>query len=302
MAVLSSVGGGPVTTRPPRSTERPAGRGDVLRRTSTALAHIWALGRFSSFRFSGGGAPPPAIVGPMASEIGATPRGRSRATGADGGNGADLLGRTVEDPSGPRPDPVPGRPAQDRVLRALRHRLPILLACAIITPVAAFLISNAQTEQYTATSTLLFRDLNLDQKLFGTSSFTPSTDPQRQADTDVKLASQREVAQRAAAVLHLPVDTVANAVSVAPNGQSDLVDINVTAPSPAQAARIANAFADEYIVYSRDADRQQVGGAQALVQHQLDALPATDRAGVAGAQLRKQVQQLNLLAAVQTGN
>jgi capsular exopolysaccharide synthesis family protein len=237
----------------------------------------------------------------MAKDIGATSRPGLR-TGAEEGNGADVLGRAVEDPRGPLPDPVPGRPAQDRVLRALRHRLPILLACAIITPVAAFLISNAQTEQYTATSTLLFRDLNLDQKLFGTSSFTPSTDPQRQADTDVKLASQREVAQRAAAVLHLPVDTVANAVSVAPNGQSDLVDINVTDPSPAQAARIANAFADEYIVYSRDADRQQVVGAQTLVQHELDALPATDRAGVAGAQLRKQVQQLNLLAAVQTGN
>jgi uncharacterized protein involved in exopolysaccharide biosynthesis len=107
----------------------------------------------------------------------------------------------VDDPSGPRPDPVPGRPAQDRVLRALRHRLPVLLACMIITPVAAFLISSAQTNMYTATSTLLFRDLNLDQKLFGTSSFTTSTDPQREADTDVKLASQREVAARAANVL-----------------------------------------------------------------------------------------------------
>src|SRR5436305_9134175 len=103
------------------------------------------------------------------------------------------------------------------ILRMLRNRWKIVLACAIILPAAALAFSLAQQKQYSASASLLFRDPQFDQKLFGSTVFAPNTDPNREAATNVKLVSLEVVAARTAKALRGRVDpgTISSEVSVA---------------------------------------------------------------------------------------
>lgn len=238
---------------------------------------------------------------PSASPSLPLPRTNGSSTSPSPLDGEDLLGRPLisHPPAGA---PTSRRTGLDSALRALRRRLWPVLICAVLVPVAAFAWSTTRPSLYTARADLLLRDLNLDQKLFGASSFGSNTDPQREADTNLKLVSLPAVATQTAARLRLAPDLVAGMITVASEGQSDLIGVSVTGEDPAMAARVANAFAQQYIAFRRSADRSQVEGAITLIQGDLARLSPTEQQGPRGQSLARQVQQLRVLAALQTGN
>lgn len=189
-----------------------------------------------------------------------------------------------------------------RTLSVLRRRAPVVLACLLLSPLAAFLISNQQEKQYSASASLLFRDPGFDQKLFGSSILDRSSDPDREAATNVRLVSLDVVASRAGRRLGgIDRSRIADTVTVAPEGQSDVVRVTATHESPRSAARIANVFAEEYIRFRRDADRNKIREAQGILRRQLRAPAQQDGSAPAGS-LREQAQQLDVLASLQTGN
>ncbi len=189
-------------------------------------------------------------------------------------------------------------------LAVLRRRWWIVLACVVLVPAAAFAFSETATKRWTATAKLLFRDPGFDQKLFGASYLAPSTDPAREAATNVKLVSLEVVSDRAARQLGggLRGADVERRVSIASQGQSDVVAVSATDHDPRFAARLANAVAGEYIVFRRQADRAKISAALTLVQQQLQALAPEDRTGPQGRALRSRAGQLQTLSSLQTGN
>ena len=199
-------------------------------------------------------------------------------------------------------DPATGSSLRD-ALQVPRRRLGIILLCAVLAPAAALVVSLLQEKQYAASASLLFRNPELDQKLFGSTGLQTSTDPTREGQTNVTLVSLDVVADRSARRLGgIRADAVADKIEVAPEGQSDVVSITATDPNPELAAKLANTFARQYIAFRREADRSKVSEAGSLVKRQLDALPTSERAGRRGASLRNQSEQLDLLSALQTGN
>jgi tyrosine-protein kinase len=189
-------------------------------------------------------------------------------------------------------------------LAVLRRRFWVVLACALLVPASALAFSLVQEKQYTASASLFFRDPELDQKLFGSTFVQPATDPVREAETNVKLVSLRPVAQRTAAAVGrgLTADDVAAKVHASLEGQSDLVSVRATDPSPEFAATLANTFADQYILFRRGADRAKVREAQQLVQRELNALSPRRRNSPEGRSLAERAQQLQILSSLQTGN
>jgi receptor protein-tyrosine kinase len=200
-----------------------------------------------------------------------------------------------------RPEDIAGPLA---FVRTLRRRIVVLVACLVVVPGAAFVYSITQQKQYSATASLLFRDPQLDQKFSGSTIFTPSSDPAREAATNVKLVSLGTVADRTSKALkgELTASQIYSEISVSPDGQSDLASITATDPDPKRAARLANTFAEQYINFRRDADRSKVASAQALIAQQLKALSSTEKASAQGVALRQRSEQLKILAALQTGN
>jgi polysaccharide biosynthesis transport protein len=188
-------------------------------------------------------------------------------------------------------------------LDALIKRLPLIVLCAVVAAGAALAVSLRQDKEYTATSTLLFRDQLLDERVFG--SDTPDgTDPAREAATNVRLVSLEAVAARTARRLDagLTPAQVQSKVVVTADGSSDVVTIEAKDGRPEQASRLADAFANSYIAFRRSADRERIDQARALIERQLDELAPEARGGEQGQLLRRSARQLRILSALQTGN
>jgi capsular exopolysaccharide synthesis family protein len=190
----------------------------------------------------------------------------------------------------------------EQLFTVLRRRWRLLLSCVALVTVSAVGLSMLQQHRYTASASLLFRDTQFDQELFG-SNFTPyANDPAQQQATNIDLASLPIVAQRTAQALHLGDGIVAGEVSVSGVGQSNIANISVTDPDPVRAATIANAYAQQFVLYRQQADRSKITAAEALVNRELAALPAAQRYGSVGTTLQNRANQLGVLAALQTGN
>jgi capsular exopolysaccharide synthesis family protein len=188
------------------------------------------------------------------------------------------------------------------LLRVLRRRIRILVLSVLVVIAAAVVFSLVRETQYSATTTLLFRDPQLDQKLFG--SGTPrDEDPFRTAATNLQLASLEIVADRTAAdVGGLSGDDVDSKVDTSERGQSDLVSITATDADPERAALIANTFATNFIDLRRRANRKNILEAEATVRRRIQGLEATPAAEPEEKTLRSRLEELSVLASVQTGN
>jgi len=193
------------------------------------------------------------------------------------------------------------------LIAALRRRAPLLVVIVVALTGGALTYSLTAEKQYTATAKLLFRDPGFDTKALGGQGqvLAPSVDPAREAATNVGLLSLDTVAKRAAGVItsrRLTPSEIRSKVAVAAQGQSNVVAVHATDESPAFAAVLANTIAEQYIVFRRDADRSKINQALGLVVRQQQRLAPSQRTGSEGGTLRKQVEQLRLLAALQTGN
>jgi capsular exopolysaccharide synthesis family protein len=179
-----------------------------------------------------------------------------------------------------------------------------MLLCIVLVPALAVGLSLTQQKKYTASASLLFRDPGFDQKVFGSTAFAPSSDPNREAATNVRLVSLDVVAARAAKTLGgaFTPREIRNEVKVGGDSQSDVVAISANDPNPRRAARIANAFGHAYVDFRRDADRSKVEQAAQLVRNQLNKLPPDQQSGAQGRSLLDRADQLDVLRSLQTGN
>jgi receptor protein-tyrosine kinase len=193
----------------------------------------------------------------------------------------------------------------DHVIRILRGQRNLILLCTLVAGVVALAYSLHQQRIYSATAELLFRDADLDQEFFGTTVLPPSTDPTREAATNLSLVSLQAVAQQTATALGggATAASIASEVSASPAGESDIVAVTANDPNPVTAARIANTYAQQFIAFRRDADRAKVAGAQQLVQTQLSQLQKEGQGSSPNAAtLEHDAAELGILASLQTGN
>jgi capsular exopolysaccharide synthesis family protein len=194
------------------------------------------------------------------------------------------------------------------LLSALRRRAWVIVICLVVAPAAAYAISKSQTKEYTATAQLLFHQSNLDQQLTngGAAPSQPSSDPTRAAATNVRLVSLRRVADSTARQLDggLTGREVSGKVTVEAAGEADLAAVKAVDPNPRAATRLANTFAAQYIAFRRASDRSAILEARKLLLGQVRALKPADRTfgNPDFRNLRQQINSLNTLAALQTGN
>jgi receptor protein-tyrosine kinase/non-specific protein-tyrosine kinase len=187
--------------------------------------------------------------------------------------------------------------------RILRRRWLLIVLCALVAAGAATAYSYSQPKLYQGTASLLFRDAGLDQTLFGSTYFA-AQDPAREAATNTKLVSLGIVSERTARALGNGVTPgqVQSEVVVEAAGQSNVVSITATDRDPKLAALIPNTFAEQYILFRRDADRAKVQDALQLVRQQVAQLTPAQRNTASGRSLQDRTEQLKILASLQTGN
>jgi succinoglycan biosynthesis transport protein ExoP len=222
----------------------------------------------------------------------------------------DVLGRPLATPelSPPGTTTIAARTREglslQHLIRRLRRRWIVIAACTILTPIAAFVYSSTQPDEYQASSTLLFRASNPAMELFPDRGTPVAADPTRTAATNVGLVSLNTVSDRTSRRLKGAVSpaAVAASITVSSAGESDLVSVTATADRAVLASRLANTFASEYIAFRRDADRRQILVGRDRARLRLAELTDAERASAQGRELQREVGQLETLAALQTGN
>lgn len=192
------------------------------------------------------------------------------------------------------------------LVTALRRRTWIIVVVALAALVASIAASSSATKKYTASASLLFRNQGFDETIFGSTAFTPSNDPARDAATNARLVAlgiaQGRVQERVGKQLDISPEAVASQVSVSQEGLADLVTVNATTPDREGAAKLANAFAKQFIAFRREADRSRVDQALTLIRGRIAAQTPVESASANGRELRSREQQLATLGALQTGN
>ncbi|HEY5332699.1 MAG TPA: Wzz/FepE/Etk N-terminal domain-containing protein, partial [Solirubrobacterales bacterium] len=204
-------------------------------------------------------------------------------------------------------DPTQHVPASrgdlERILAILRRRLPLILGCVLLTGAIALGISLLSQKEYSASASLLFRNPGYAEDLFGTSAAAANPSPTREAATNEKLVGLKVVSQRTARVLPgLTAEEVNDMVSVAGEGEAEVVAVTATSSDPSEASRVANTFARQFIAFRAGADRSKLEQAKQLAEAEFDRLPPDQKEGARGEALSRSAEKLGILASLQTGN
>jgi tyrosine-protein kinase len=186
-------------------------------------------------------------------------------------------------------------------LQTIKDRWWMVAIAAVGGAVIAFAVAVASTKQYTAESSLLIRQSNL-QTLIDPNASQNSEDPARVAATNLLLVSSTAVARNVKASLGTDesVSDLINQVSVSADPDADIITIQATDPSPTRAARIANGFAEQFVAFERAQSQVQAAAGATSLRNEIAALPAGSAAE--RAQLEQALRNVLALQAVTTGD
>jgi polysaccharide biosynthesis transport protein len=191
-------------------------------------------------------------------------------------------------------------------LAMIRRRKWIVVLSVVLVPAVAVAVSMQQPKRYQAAARVLLSWQDLANQLTGTGGSSVAQQPDRLAQTQASVARTSAVAQRVLAEVPgtglTPGGLLAES-SVSTNPNADILIFSVTSGDPAQAARLANAYARQYTIYRRTLDNAAIVRARASVQA---ALRRLDAQGGAHSQLHSDLlnrdQTLATMEALQTSN
>lgn len=164
------------------------------------------------------------------------------------------------------------RESLSAALDVLRRRWLLIVGVVLACVLAAVVRHETSTPSYEATASVAFGNASLTESALQVSR--GSGDPERDAATQVLIASSREVAEGVRAQLDSPADpdTLLGAVSVEAAPNANVIDITGSTDNPEFSARLANAFAEQYIETERRTQLAAIDAAQKDLQNQLRAL------------------------------
>jgi capsular exopolysaccharide synthesis family protein len=174
------------------------------------------------------------------------------------------------------PGQFPGRGESDalaNVVAVLRRRWFVIVGVLIACVVVAAVKHAKTTKTYQATANVAFQSGTLsDQAL----QVAPSggNEPQREADTQQQIAHSREVAEGVRKQLHLsvPANSLLEEVKIETAPNANVLNIIATTHDPRGSARLANAFAEQYIAFRASSELAQIATAQTKLQQQISEL------------------------------
>jgi polysaccharide biosynthesis transport protein len=187
------------------------------------------------------------------------------------------------------------------LLSVLWRRRLVLVVTVVAAVAVALVLSLRSPKEYSASSQLLFREPNFAQAvgIAGEVFSNGQQEAQRTTQTNIDVVTSANVAADVESMLSLkePIGALIGSVSVSPNANANIATITVKRSNPREAAAIANAFAEGYIVYRRQTDRAAIAQAEELVKQSL-----TTATGSEQEKLNESLRQLGVLRALQTGD
>lgn len=183
-----------------------------------------------------------------------------------------------------------------RAFAIIRRRGLLILFCAIAVCAAAFIVSNGEPDEYTATSSLAFNQDSLATQITG---LVPATSGALLAaqQSNVELVERGSMSANTARQLGqgLSESDVRDSIEVSGNPESNIVGVSATATSPRLAAEIATTYAADFVKQRQGENAQFFNSALKLIGEEINHMPEAARFGPAAAALQNRAQDLRLL-------
>lgn len=190
----------------------------------------------------------------------------------------------------------PERESLSSFLDVMRRRWLLVVGVVLACIVAAVARYETSTRSYDATASVAFGNTTLTQSALQVQQ--GSGDPARDAATNVLIASSRDVAQAVRAELRSPAapSTLQSAMSVEAAPNANVINITASTDSPIFSARLANAFADQYLAVETQSQLASINAAQSDMQRQINALPVGSPDRLSLQQSSQRLDELRALA------
>jgi uncharacterized protein involved in exopolysaccharide biosynthesis len=184
-------------------------------------------------------------------------------------------------------------------LDVLRRRWLVVVGVVLATFVVLLVNHEHKAKSYNATANVSFQRSTLSQAGLQVAT-SGSSEPQREADTEVLIAHSSEVAEAVRRQLHSSesASELLNKVKVEAAPNADILNIIATAGNASYAATLANAFAEQYIAFRAKSQLAGINTAQGSLAQQILALPAGSSERTT---LEQDMQRLSPLRAVAGG-
>jgi polysaccharide biosynthesis transport protein len=156
----------------------------------------------------------------------------------------------------------------------LRRRWWVVALCAIVVPAVAVAYSNSQEKRYTGTSSVLLQNSGFAESIADSTQGATTSTGEPDLATAERVASLPIIAARTSEALDGVVTPgeVSSAVSVSTSGQAQVLTFDAEHARPVIAARMANAYAKQYIDYRRHRSVTRLSDARTAVARQLGAV------------------------------
>jgi succinoglycan biosynthesis transport protein ExoP len=152
-----------------------------------------------------------------------------------------------------------------------------LILGVVLASMAVFaILHERQPKSYTATASVAFQSDTLLDSALNISTVT-SSEPQREADTEVLIAHSAEVAEAVRKQLKITgsPSELLNEVKVEAAPTADVLNIVATTHDPRASAILANAFAARYIAFRTKSQLAGISGDESKIRAEIYALPTT---------------------------
>ena len=193
----------------------------------------------------------------------------------------------------------------DDYLRLLRERLWIIVLCVAVLVGGALYVSLQAVPQYVTSASLVPVSGSMDSAIMGsgTSDFY-YYGPEQQVEMDLAvLTLNPAIAEAVKAELgsDADADTLAGMVTAAFTPENQVITLNGRGTDPTEVAAVVNAFAEQFIVFQRDADRAVIASARDLLQQRMDGLSAVEKTSEYGLMMQEKYESLLILESIQDG-
>jgi capsular exopolysaccharide synthesis family protein len=148
-------------------------------------------------------------------------------------------------------------------LQIIGRRFAWLLAITVLCVAAAVAYSVVQKKQYTAAASLLVEPAG--GSIAGTQVTVSPTD----VLTEIQLVKNAPVKEQVTEKLGFTPK-----ISVVEVGQTNVINLNASAPTPEEAAQVANLYAQTFVTYQQSAALRTLTGAEQQIQGQITAIEA----------------------------
>ncbi len=184
-------------------------------------------------------------------------------------------------------------------LAVLRRRRLIVGAVVLACVVVAVVHQKGSAKSYAATASVTFQSGTLTDAALQVSP-SGGNEPQREANTEQQIGHSPEVAAGVRAQLHIAAEPseLLKEVQVEAAANANVLNMVATTGDPRLSARLANAFAEQYITFKVKSQLAGIATAEHKLQEQLGGLPVGSPERTA---LQQSLQRTSELRAVAGG-